>query len=396
MFPNLKTWLPVCCILSALTACGPKYSLSEQALQHAQTFVAQYDSASRIYQDVLKVWYDDERTIDIAYGVRLANNDPESKPSLWLNFGGPGAANLNQFNKNLRLNVYPQSLLNDYNIVILEPRGTGGSGLSDFFSQHTTIKSLSNYNDLLRIGTEALVQDMESLREHLNNHPIQGTQLEMERMHLLGYSYGSVVMANYTHHHPDRVHALILDSPAQIMATSKPTGPASMSPADRSISAAPTATSLAPNLVIKLVRCIDYDYNIFKSKQSGQTQKQSITKSNHFCQELAPWYEPKHIFHLKESSVLADRIPNPLLVSSEEDSTTPHQWALDIKNKLISDAYFIKINKRDRHGISFSKIKNLDTRCIVPYLNSPSTFTGCGNNSTRLDVNNTIAITLQP
>ncbi|MBL6734984.1 MAG: alpha/beta fold hydrolase [Shewanellaceae bacterium] len=396
MFPNLKTWLPVCCILSALTACGPQYSLSEQDLQHAQTFAIQYDSDSRIHQDVLKVWYDDERTIEIAYGVRLANNNPESKPSLWLNFGGPGAANLSLFKKNLNNNVYPTDLLNNYNIVIIEPRGSGGSGLSDFFSQHTTIKSLSGYHDLLRIGTEALVQDMESLREHLNNHPIQGIQLEMERMHLLGYSYGSVVMANYTHHHPDRVHALILDSPAQIMATSKPTGPASMSPADRSISAAPTATSLAPNLMLNFVRCIDYDYNIFKSTQSGQTQKQPITKSNYFCQALAPWYEPKHIFHLKESSVLADRSPNPLLVSSEEDSTTPHQWALDVKNKLISDAYFIKINKRDQHGISFRNITSLDTRCIVPYLNRPSTFEGCGTTNTRLDENNNIAITLLP
>jgi proline iminopeptidase len=75
----------------------------------------------------------------------------------------------------------------DFKLILLDPRGTGGSDRPADPRAYTT----ADY-----------VADLDELREHLG----------LERMLLLGHSHGGVVAAAYAAAHPDRVDRLVLAS----------------------------------------------------------------------------------------------------------------------------------------------------------------------------------------
>jgi proline iminopeptidase len=74
-----------------------------------------------------------------------------------------------------------------FTLVLLDPRGTGGSDKPD---------------DPLAYTTEDYVADLDGLRAHLG----------LERMLLLGHSHGGVVAGAYAVAHPQRVEKLVLAS----------------------------------------------------------------------------------------------------------------------------------------------------------------------------------------
>lgn len=74
-----------------------------------------------------------------------------------------------------------------YTLVMLNPRGTGGSDYPP---------------DKRAYGIDDYVLDLEELREHLG----------LERMFLLGHSHGGVVAQAYAAKHPGRVSRLVLAS----------------------------------------------------------------------------------------------------------------------------------------------------------------------------------------
>jgi pimeloyl-ACP methyl ester carboxylesterase len=114
-----------------------------------------------------------------ADGRTLAYRRSGSGPTLVCHPGGPGFSSLYLGD----LGGLDQEL----ELVLLEPRGTGGSDPATDPSGY----AIADYG-----------ADVEQLREHLG----------LEQLRLLGHSHGGVVAMEYAATHPDRVERLILAS----------------------------------------------------------------------------------------------------------------------------------------------------------------------------------------
>jgi pimeloyl-ACP methyl ester carboxylesterase len=116
------------------------------------------------------------RTTD---GLVLAYRRYGSGPLLICHPGGPGYSA--QYFGDLA------GLADDFTLVLLDPRGTGGSGRP---------------GDPQSYRIEDYVADLEELRAHLGSASIL----------LLGHSHGGVIAAAYATAHPERVEKLVLAS----------------------------------------------------------------------------------------------------------------------------------------------------------------------------------------
>jgi proline-specific peptidase len=116
------------------------------------------------------------RTAD---GRTLSYRREGSGPVLVCHPGGPGFSS--RYFQDLA------GLGESFTLVLLDPRGTGGS---------------DRPADPRAYTTDDYVADLDELREHLG----------LERMLLLGHSHGGVVAAAYASAHPDRVERLVLAS----------------------------------------------------------------------------------------------------------------------------------------------------------------------------------------
>ena len=153
------------------------------------------------------------RSIELAWAVieaRTAN--PEPDPVFFL-AGGPGQS---------ARDIAPlmANALSDVNrtrdLIFLDQRGTGGSNpLECDFGEETFITEadLEQINDLLRECHRKLdadvrhyttidgAEDLEALRLHLG----------LDRINLVGGSYGTRMAQVYLRRHPDRVRSVIID-----------------------------------------------------------------------------------------------------------------------------------------------------------------------------------------
>jgi proline iminopeptidase len=114
-----------------------------------------------------------------ADGRTLAYRRLGSGPALVCHPGGPGFSS--RYLSNLG------GLDDQLELVLLDPRGTGGSDPAADPAGY----EIDHYAD-----------DLEELREHLG----------LEEMHLLGHSHGGVAAVAYAARHPERVERLILAS----------------------------------------------------------------------------------------------------------------------------------------------------------------------------------------
>jgi proline iminopeptidase len=112
-------------------------------------------------------------------GRRLAYTRTGSGPTLVCHGGGPGFSSLYLGNLG--------GLDEDLELVLLDPRGTGGS---------------DRPSDARAYAIDDYAEDVEELREHLG----------LERIDLLGHSHGGVVAMAYAARNPERVGRLILAS----------------------------------------------------------------------------------------------------------------------------------------------------------------------------------------
>jgi pimeloyl-ACP methyl ester carboxylesterase len=112
-------------------------------------------------------------------GRRLAYRRTGDGPVLVCHGGGPGFSS--QYLGDLA------GLADELELVLLDPRGTGGS---------------TKPSDPRAYAIEDYVSDLEELREHLG----------LERMQLFGHSHGGIVVMAYAARHPERVERLILAS----------------------------------------------------------------------------------------------------------------------------------------------------------------------------------------
>ena len=109
-------------------------------------------------------------------GRTLAYHRSGSGPALVCHPGGPGFSSLYLGDLG--------GLGEELELVLLDPRGTGGS-------DHASDYQIADY-----------ASDLEELREHLG----------LERMLLFGHSHGGVVAIEYAARHPERVERLVLAS----------------------------------------------------------------------------------------------------------------------------------------------------------------------------------------
>jgi proline iminopeptidase len=95
--------------------------------------------------------------------------------------GGPGNSM-----ESIRLDLTP--LARGRRVIYYDQRGNGRSELVE----------------LARVGIDRQIADLEDLRRHFG----------LERMTLLGNSWGGLLVSAYAAEHPDRVERLVLDAPA--------------------------------------------------------------------------------------------------------------------------------------------------------------------------------------
>lgn len=150
--------------------------------------------------------YDDPNgeMVDIYYGVHKAHDPSNRIGALILNFGGPSAEAV-QGAGTMAASHLPQDILNRFDIVGIDPRGAGQSAFAKELTDcavsgdcTATYQQVAPY-----LGSNTIVRDIDRLRSHLGD----------DKLTFLGYSYGTRLGSLYAHTFPDKVRAIVLDSP---------------------------------------------------------------------------------------------------------------------------------------------------------------------------------------
>lgn len=151
----------------------------------------------------------DGEMVNIFYGVHKAEDPANRIGTLIFNFGGPSAEAVHGA-ANMAASYLPQDILNHFDIVGIDPRGTGQSAFARELTECAVAEynGESNCNDTYQqvapyLGSNTVVKDIDRLRRLLGD----------EKLTFLGYSYGTRLGSLYAHTFPDRVRAIVLDSP---------------------------------------------------------------------------------------------------------------------------------------------------------------------------------------
>ena len=158
----------------------------------------------------LRVPLDRTGALGGSVGLKLARLPAEAaRPTLVYLSGGPGGAGIEEM---LAVMPLAPALLDHYRVVGFDQRGTGGSGLLRCreLERDPRLRSVRAGEACARRLGEARrlyttpdsVEDLEAIRAVLG----------VERLTLVGISYGTELALAYARAHPDRVDRLILDS----------------------------------------------------------------------------------------------------------------------------------------------------------------------------------------
>ncbi len=191
------------------------------------------DRKLSFYRAVMKVplnWAapTDSKTLSITVVRIRAASQHDRIGSLLINPGGPGGSGL-EAALDLAVQGLPQEVLDRFDIVGFDPRGVGLSSPINCIpakekdaqlnmpadptsdaqwnaavaeAQKVADECFKTYgNDLTFYSTAQTVRDMEALRSKLGD----------DKLTYLGYSYGTLLGAQYASAYPDRVRALVLD-----------------------------------------------------------------------------------------------------------------------------------------------------------------------------------------
>jgi len=197
---------------AAAAAPVPSLSLHECRLEHPLRL-----SSVAARCGVLKVPEDrsasNGATIDLSIAVVPALNRRTAAAPLFLLAGGPGQGATAMY---VGFSAAFARVNRDHDIVLVDQRGTGGSGaLSCDYPEdwravddvmpvlrQATAACLHKYGERVRFyTTSAAVADLAAVRE----------ALQMRTIDLYGVSYGTRVAELYMRRYPDSVHAVILD-----------------------------------------------------------------------------------------------------------------------------------------------------------------------------------------
>lgn len=171
----------------------------------------------------------DGRTVDLAL-IKKAASGGDRLGSLFVNPGGPGGSAYDFVQQSADYAAHP-SLQSRYDLIGYDPRGTGHSdavtcltdaekdawlydivpgerGSAEWLEAYTASakgfadECAQNTGDLLEfIGTESTIRDLDMLRALVGD----------PALNYLGYSYGTLLGAEYAEQFPDKVGRMVLD-----------------------------------------------------------------------------------------------------------------------------------------------------------------------------------------
>jgi pimeloyl-ACP methyl ester carboxylesterase len=171
----------------------------------------------------------DGRTVDLAL-IKKAASGGDRLGSLFVNPGGPGGSAYDFVEQSADYAAHP-SVQSRYDLIGYDPRGTGHSdavtcltdeekdawlydivpgerGSEEWIAAYTATakgfadKCAQNTGDLLEfIGTESTIRDLDMLRALVGD----------PALNYLGYSYGTLLGAEYAEEFPEKVGRMVLD-----------------------------------------------------------------------------------------------------------------------------------------------------------------------------------------
>jgi pimeloyl-ACP methyl ester carboxylesterase len=236
------TWIrcvPVVLLLMFPAACGSGTKADDAGLhwtacgEDDNWVVAGPSAARRAHLTVecaelrVPLVYDDPRSTSLSMAVVRVRDDRQHDRigSLVLNPGGPAASGLDYLPA--WATWFPDELLERFDLVTFDPRGTGLSDPIDCPDDSSVepvpdVATTAGFRELTRriaedeascaehlgsaagaYGTDDVAQDLDLLR----------TALGDDHLSYVGWSYGARLGAHYAHLYPDQVRALVLDSP---------------------------------------------------------------------------------------------------------------------------------------------------------------------------------------
>ena len=171
--------------------------------------------------------YDDPHSVRLEVAVVRVRDDRQHNRvgSLILNPGGPAASGVDYLPG--WAGWFPDALLERFDLVTFDPRGTGLSDPIDCPDELSSgpwpdVATSAGFEELAR----RIADDEASCAEHLGSAAgaygtddvardldLLRTTLGDDRLSYVGWSYGARLGAHYAHLFPGRVRALVLDSP---------------------------------------------------------------------------------------------------------------------------------------------------------------------------------------
>ncbi|WP_303513810.1 alpha/beta fold hydrolase [Motilimonas sp. 1_MG-2023] len=153
---------------------------------------------------------DDGSKVKVFYAIHKATDTNNRIGTLFVNFGGPGQEAQASLAWMVNAGLFDQAIVERFDIVALDPRGSGQSAYAKELKQcavelANNVNACDEFNtkSAVNISTNTLVKDIDALRAHLGE----------EQISFLGYSYGTRVGSVYADLFPERIRALVLDSP---------------------------------------------------------------------------------------------------------------------------------------------------------------------------------------
>lgn len=151
----------------------------------------------------------DGETVEVHYAIHKALDIDNRIGVLMINFGGPGAEAV-QGTSGMITHALPEEILQRFDIVALDPRGTGKSAFATELAKCAIEQAEATGNcdnTLLEVapymGSNSIVKDMDMLREALGE----------DKINFFSYSYGTRLGSLYAKYFPDNIRAIVLDSP---------------------------------------------------------------------------------------------------------------------------------------------------------------------------------------
>ena len=98
--------------------------------------------------------------VELNYLIHYAKDNPQTKPTLFLHYGGPGVSPLKRYAKDSLNSIFGTAAtkgrfydhFRDFNVVLLEARMTGYSGFSGLFDQDSKLTAAAAITQIQRFG----------------------------------------------------------------------------------------------------------------------------------------------------------------------------------------------------------------------------------------------------